>query len=175
MEMMFQNGVYKEYIHKYQYFGHYIDSDKNDIQIVSVWLRRNSSRDRARVMQRNFAADIISGKVYGTHPGKAALIAFYGDDPDDWRLSFVKVDTELVCNEKKVCVTKTLLRQEMIIFSWNPEPVHCMKRFCPLIQGTNKLPTLAQLEEVFHVEAVTSLFLRSIRHVILELTLLSEN
>ncbi|MDD3915279.1 MAG: Eco57I restriction-modification methylase domain-containing protein, partial [Bacteroidales bacterium] len=122
--------------------------------------------------QRNFAADIISGKVYGTHPGKAALIAFYGDDPDDWRLSFVKVDTELVCNEKKVCITKTLspARRSSFLVGLH-EPSHtCMKRFCPLIQETKEQPTLSQLEEIFHVEAVTSLFFNEYLACYTELT-----
>ena len=153
-------GPFKEYIQSYQYFGRYTDANKNDILIISVWLRRNLSRDRARVMQRNFAADFISGKIDKITPGMAALVAFYGDDPDDWRLSFVKVDTELVCNEKEVCITKTLSPAKRSSFLVGlHEPSHtCMKRFCPLILETKEQPTLSQLEEIFHVEAVTRLF-----------------
>ena len=105
----FQPGkMFKDHIESYQYFGRYTDPEKKQILVVSVRLRRSTARDRARVMQRNFAAELLRGKVTRINAGDAALIAFYGDDPEDWRLSLVKFESELKCDEKGICVYENL-------------------------------------------------------------------
>ena len=78
---------YKEYIESFQTLGSFKDEDKKIIDVLTVKLRKTSSRDRARVMQRNFTAKYLLRK-----DRDAALVAFYGDEPEDWRFSFVKLE-----------------------------------------------------------------------------------
>src|SRR3989344_8713347 len=88
---------YKDYVDSYQLLGSYHDSSKNSLDVLVVKLKKISSRDRARTMQRNFIA-----KYLGNGGKNTALVAFYGDDPQDWRFSFVKMEYQLVKDEDKV-------------------------------------------------------------------------
>src|SRR3989338_4896589 len=87
---------YQEYIDSYVQLGSYEDQTKRVIDVLSVKLKKTSSRDRARTMQRNFIA-----KYLGNAEKDAALVAFYGDDPQDWRFSFVKMEYQLVKDGEK--------------------------------------------------------------------------
>jgi len=95
---------YRDYIESYQLLGSYKDTSKKIVDVLVVKLKRTGSRDRARTMQRNFVA-----KYLGNAEKDAALIAFYGDDPQDWRFSFVKMEYNLVKDEEgNVKVSKEL-------------------------------------------------------------------
>ena len=163
---------YKGYIEEYRIFGVQQSSDSKRILFVSVKLSRSKSLDRARVMQRNFAADILRGKISNANGANAALIAFYGDEKEDWRLSFVTLDTELVCDEKGVCLTERLSPAKRFSYLVGVhEPCHtCMKRFCPLIEDEKNLLTVDQLLDVFHVETVTKEFFEEYKDCYLYLT-----
>ena len=80
---------YKDYISSFVKIGDYENSRKS-IEVLVVSLNKTSSRDRARTMQRNFIANWL-----GKTEKDAALVAFYGDDPEDWRFSFVKMEYRL--------------------------------------------------------------------------------
>src|SRR3989338_3134024 len=81
---------YQDYIESYQLLGSYHDNSKKTVDVLVVKLKKTTSRDRARTMQRNFIA-----KYLGNAEKDAALVAFYGDDPQDWRFSFVKMEYRL--------------------------------------------------------------------------------
>ena len=86
---------YKQYIDSYQNLGNYTDNNKKIIDVLVIKLNKESaSRDRARTKQRNFVA-----KHLAKNNKHAALVAFYGDDPEDWRFSFVKLDYHLERDE----------------------------------------------------------------------------
>ena len=152
--------AFDKYIQNFHSFGLYTDPQGKRVLILSVKLIRGTSRDRARVMQRNFAAEVLRGKVSISNGANAAIIAYYGDEPDDWRLSFVKLDSQIVCGEKGLCVEETLSSAKRYSFLVGVhEPSHtCMKRFSPLIQRLDAYPTLEELEEVFAVGKVTDEF-----------------
>ena len=152
--------AFKKYIQNFHYFGVYTDPHEKRVLILSVKLIRGTSRDRARVMQRNFAAEILRGKVSVSNGANAAIIAFYGDEPDDWRLSFVKLDSQIVCGENGPCMDETLSSAKRYSFLVGVhEPSHtCMKRFSPLILRLDTHPTMEELEEVFTVGKVTDEF-----------------
>ncbi len=68
--------------------------NKEIIEVFIVKLKKNSSVDKARTMQRNSIAKYL--KKFNRN---GSLVAFYGDNPEDWRFSFVKVDYELFKDE----------------------------------------------------------------------------
>ena len=86
---------YYDYIDQIDSLGVYKDVNRDSIEIFAVKLKKTSSRDRARTMQRNLIAKYL--KNSGSN---AALVAFYGDDPQDWRFSFVKIEYDLLKDEK---------------------------------------------------------------------------
>ena len=86
---------YQEYINSFEKIGDYKDNSGKEIEVLIVKLNKTSSRDRARTMQRNFISNWL-----GKTEKDAALVAFYGDDPQDWRFSFVKMEHNLVKDEK---------------------------------------------------------------------------
>ena len=94
---------YQDYIESYVSLGNYTDKAKKVIDVLAVKLKKTSSRDRARTMQRNFIAKYLSNAEKD-----AALVAFYGED-SDWRFSFVKMEYNLVKDETgKVAIAKEL-------------------------------------------------------------------
>src|SRR3989338_7676680 len=65
---------YQDYIESYQLLGSYHDNSKKTVDVLVVKLKKTTSRDRARTMQRNFIAKYLSNAEKD-----AALVAFYGD------------------------------------------------------------------------------------------------
>lgn len=146
---------FKNYIDEAYSIGTYVDG-KHTVGVLYVRLMRSTSRDRARTMQRNFIA-----KYLNNEGRDAALVAFYGDDHEDWRFSFVRLEYELGTGDDgriRTSLKLTPARRFSYLVGKN-EPNHtCRKRFLHLIQETNGAPTLADIEECFSVENVTKEF-----------------
>ena len=92
---------FEDYIKQYRRIGKYTYNDGYEkiIDVIEVTLKRTSSIDRARTMQRNFVARYLNGAFGGTQRD-AALVAFISEDDDgdispDWRFSFVKMDYKI--------------------------------------------------------------------------------
>lgn len=82
---------YKDQVQQYKRLGQYIDPEENVIDVLWVRLKRPTSLERARTMQRNFIAQYLQDR-----DGKdAALVAYSVDELTDWRFSFVRVDYRL--------------------------------------------------------------------------------
>lgn len=146
---------YNEYIDRYCSLGHFTDASRKIIEILTVKLKRTSSRDRARTMQRNFVAQYL--RTYGKH---AALVAFYGDD-EDWRFSFVKMEYTLVQDEKgKVKPEEELTPAKRYSFLVGKnEPNHtCEQQFIGLLMEDKKDPLIDEIENAFSIEKVSKVF-----------------
>jgi hypothetical protein len=146
---------YTDFVDNFDSLGTYMDDSKNFIQVFAVGLKRTSSRDRARTMQRNLIAKFLEN-----NERDAALVAFYGDEPEDWRFSFVKMEYELVKENGKI-KPKTKLtpaKRSSYLVGLN-EPNHtCRSQFLDLIREEDKKPTLDQIEAAFSIENVTKEF-----------------
>ena len=146
---------YNDYIENCRLMGNYVDNSKNTIDVLTVKLKKNSSRDRARTMQRNFVA-----KYLGNSDKDAALVAFFGDD-EDWRFSFVKLEYQRIKNEEgKVRIEKALtpVKRYSYLVGRN-EPNHtCESRFIELILNEQENPSLDEIECAFSVDNVTKEF-----------------
>ncbi len=156
--------AFENYVDHYETFGTYTDPKKSSIEVIAVKLKRHTSRDRARTMQRNFIAKYLETGC------DAALVAFYGDDPTDWRFSFVKLEHVLEKGEKK---TKTLekltpVKRYSFLVGKN-EPNHtCQKQFLELIKRNSQL-TIEEIENAFSVDNVTEEFFDDYKDRYLEL------
>ena len=132
------HNTYRDYIDTdyYKQFGTYIDGSGNAVDVLAIKLKRTTSRDRARTMQRNFVAKHLS-----ENNGHAALVAFYDDNLDDWRFSFVKLDYRLERDETgkvKAVEDMTPAKRYSYLVGVN-EPNHtCRKQFLELIRDCRK-------------------------------------
>ena len=98
--------AYDPYIRTFERIGKYEDAEGNKIDVLIVRLKKVSSLEHARTMQRNFIAWYLGGSR-GDVLKDAAIVAFYIDDSDDWRFSLVKMDYQIVESSTGKIKTKT--------------------------------------------------------------------
>ncbi len=158
---------YYSYVETVNSLGVYRDSDKHSIEVFAIKLKRTSSRDRARTMQRNLIARYLS-----QFNRDAALVAFYGDEPEDWRFSFVKMEYELTRDEKgnlKVTEELTPARRHSFLVGKNESNHTCKIQFLGLIKEEDRDPQLVEIEEKFSIENVTKEFFTAYKKLFLDL------
>ena len=90
--------VYKPSIDSLERLGKYNDEQDNEIDFLVVQLKKDTSLERARSLQRNFASWHLKGGT-GGNLKDAALTAYVSPSQKDWRFSFVKMDYKLVKSE----------------------------------------------------------------------------
>lgn len=140
------------YVDGYYHIGNYISDDNDKIAIFSVCLNRGDTVERARSMQRNFVKPLIEkGGCAG------ALVAFFTkDEPDKWRLSFIRMDYEFSMGKVKEKLTPAKRYSYLV---GKGEPCHTAKqRLYPIFMDDNTNPGIDELEEAFSVEKVTNEF-----------------
>ena len=86
---------YKPHIESLEYVGSYEDSEGSGLDVLIVQLKKETSLDRARAMQRNFISWYLNGGRSGVLRD-ASLIAFVSPSENEWRFSFVKMDYKFV-------------------------------------------------------------------------------
>jgi len=163
--------TFKPYISKYERVGKYTAEDKR-IDILIVYLNKETSIERARTMQRNFVAGYLIGR-YGSDTEKdAAIVAFVSPGLEDWRFSLVKMEyklTQTKTGRPKGEEEFTPARRYSFLVGKN-EPNHtAQQHLFPILQDDINNPTLDQLEKAFSVEKVTDEFLDKYRELYLQL------
>src|SRR3989339_1152010 len=157
---------YQDYIESYASLGNYTDKTKKIIDVLVVKLRKSSSRDRARTMQRNFIAKYLSNAEKD-----AALVAFYGED-SDWRFSFVKMEYNLVKDENgKTVISKEITPAKRYSFLVGiNEPNHtCRRQFLELVMQDEINPSVEEIESAFSIDNVTKEFFDAYKELYYEL------
>ncbi len=161
--------AYKPFISRYERIGKYSDSE-NRIDILVVYLNKETSIERARTRQRNFIAGYLEGK-YGSDVSKdAALVAFVSPNEEDWRFSLVKMDYKFEQTESgkmKVKEEFTPARRWSFLVGKNESSHTAQSRLVPILTDDRHNPTLAQLEEAFNIEKVTKEFFEKYRELFL--------
>ena len=161
--------AYKPFISRYERIGKYSDSE-NRIDILVVYLNKETSIERARTRQRNFIAGYLEGK-YGSDVSKdAALVAFVSPNEDDWRFSLVKMDYKFEQTESgkmKVKEEFSPARRWSFLVGKNESSHTAQSRLVPILTDDEHDPTLARLEEAFNIEKVTKEFFEKYRDLFL--------
>lgn len=159
---------YSNYIDIAYSLGTYIDNRKKSIDVLAVKLKKTSSRDRARTMQRNFIAKYLT--IFNKD---AALVAFYGDeDDDDWRFSFVKMEYNLSRDEEgKLSIDRELTPAKRYSFLVGKnEPNHtCKQQLLEFLISEQAKPTLEEIESAFSIDNVTKEFFERYRDLFWDL------
>ncbi|MDD2735202.1 MAG: TaqI-like C-terminal specificity domain-containing protein [Desulfuromonadaceae bacterium] len=161
---------FSKHVSKYTRIGKYTDPDGNRIDVLAVHLKREAALDQARTIQRNFIAHYLNGGRGGMLRD-AAIVAFYTDDPDDWRFSFVRMDYKTEQDEKgKVRVKSELTparRYSFLVGKYEPNHT-AQQQFAGLLRD-EKAPPLTELENAFRIESVTKKFFEEYKGLFLKL------
>lgn len=160
---------YRNFVNSYGRIGKYIDSNKDDIDVLWVSLKKDTTIERARTVQRNFVAWYLNGGRGGVTRHNA-LVAFYNEDTQDWRFSFVKLDTAMVQDAKgniKIATEFTPAKRYSFLVGEH-EPNHtAQSRLVSLL--TKDYPLVSEIEEAFNVEKVSKEFFANYKELFLQL------
>ena len=154
-------GIHKEYeqhIVSISKLGNYKLGNKS-MEIMVVKLKKGTSLDRARSMQRNVIAKLLKNFNIDS-----ALVAFVSEDSYDWRFSFVKMDYKLTEDGK---VSEELTPAKRYSFLVGPnEPNHtCRSQFIELIKNETHKPSIDEIENSFSIEKVTKEFFEKYKNL----------
>ncbi|MBI4848031.1 MAG: N-6 DNA methylase [Nitrospirae bacterium] len=161
--------AYKPYVSTLDRIGKYQDGDGNKIDLLVVHLKKETSLERARTMQRNFIAWYLNGSRGGVLKD-AALAAFVSPNEEDWRFSLVKMDyrfEEGKSGKVKIKEEFTPARRWSFLVGKNENSHTAQSRLVPILADDKNNPTLAGLEEAFNIERVTKEFFEKYRDLFL--------
>lgn len=160
--------AYEQYISSLERIGKYTDGE-HKIDILVVKLKKKTSIERARTMQRNFIAWYLNGSR-GGELKDAALTAFVSPNEEDWRFSLIKMDYRFEEGKKgrvKVEEEFTPARRWSFLVGKNEKSHTAQIRLVPIIADDRHNPTLSELEEAFNIEKVTKEFFEKYRDLFL--------
>ncbi|MBT7789580.1 MAG: hypothetical protein HN757_11955 [Calditrichaeota bacterium] len=149
--------AFQNHVSEYRRLGSYTDGKGESIDVLAVKLVNEWAIERSRTMLRNFTADYLerSGRK------DAALVAYFTDNPEDWRFSYIRMDYKQELSEKgKVRVKKELTpaRRYSYLVGVN-EPNHtAQSQLIGLLEDRSTNPTLTEIEDAFSVDAVSKQF-----------------
>lgn len=160
--------AYEQYISSLERIGKYTDGE-HKIDILVVKLKKKTSIERARTMQRNFIAWYLNGSR-GGEMKDAALAAFVSPNEEDWRFSLVKMDyrfEEGKDGRVKVKEEFTPARRWSFLVGKNEKSFTAQSRLVGILAEDKHNPTLSELEEAFNIEKVTKEFFEKYRDLFL--------
>lgn len=161
--------AYEPYIKKLERIGRYKGDPENKIDVLVVYLKKESSLEHARTRQRNFIAWYLNGSR-GGELKDAGLVAFVAPDMDDWRFSLVKMEykiTETASGRVKAKEEFTPARRYSFLVGKNETSHTAQSRLVPILSDDRQNPTLKGLEEAFNIEKVTKEFFKEYRGLFL--------
>ena len=156
--------AYKQSISTLERIAKYTDGE-NEIDLLIVKLRKKTSLERARAMQRNFIAWYLKGSRGGKYKD-AALVAFVSPDEEDWRFSLIKIDYRFN-EEGKVDEILSSAKRWSFLVGKNESSHTAQNQLEPILEDDQHNPTLTQLEEAFNIEKVTKEFFLKYRNLFL--------
>jgi len=160
--------AYEQYINTLERIGKYTDGE-HKIDILIAKLKKETSIERARTMQRNFVAWYLNGSR-GGELRDAALVAFVAPNEEDWRFSLVKMDYRFEVGKKgrmRVKEEFTPARRWSFLVGANENSHTAQSQLVNLVADDEKNPALNQLEEAFNIEKVTKEFFEKYRELFL--------
>jgi len=158
---------FREYVKTYERLGTYTDPEGQKLDILIVYLQKETSLERARTAQRNFVARYL--KERGEK--EAGLVAFVSPEPEDWRFSFVKMEYRLEETPQGKVKAKeelTPARRLSFLVGENESSHTAQKQLFPILEDDKRNPSLSVLEKAFSVEVVTKEFFGKYRELFLD-------
>ncbi len=163
--------AFDSYIKTLERVGKYQDPEDKQIDILIVQLKKESSLEHARTMQRNFIAWYLNGSRGGKLKD-AALVAFVSPDNKDWRFSLVKMEYKLDKTQTGRVRAKeelTPARRYSFLVGIHESSHTAQGQLVPILEDDKINPTLKQLEDAFDIEKVTKEFFEKYRTLFLNI------
>ncbi|MBE3128896.1 MAG: Eco57I restriction-modification methylase domain-containing protein [Actinobacteria bacterium] len=160
--------AFENIIKSYERIGTYTDSEGKKIDILIVYLKKETTIDRARTAQRNFIANYLKGRG----EKDAGLVAFVSPEEDDWRFSFVKMEYKFEKTPKgdvKVKEEFTAARRYSFLVGKNESSHTAQSCFIDILKNDDYNPKIYELEEAFNIEKVTKEFFEKYRDLFLQI------
>lgn len=158
---------FRSRIKQYERIGTYTDPDGMKIDVLIVYLQKQTTLDYGRTTQRNFIARYL--KVRGEKD--AGLVAFVSPDSQDWRFSLVRMDYRLTQTPKgapKAALDFPPARRWSFLVGSHENSHTVQSRLVPFMTGEQAdPPTLSRLEDIFNIETVTKEFFEKYRELFL--------
>ena len=159
-----------DHIESYKRIGCYEDNNGDIIDILSVKVKHGAILERTRTRLRDFTVDHIRNSP--TDPD-GCLVAFYADEFNDWRFSFVKMSYKVIEDVKTGKIKTKEEISEPKRFSFligSDEPSFtAQKQMIPLLQNPNI--AFNDIVDAFSTERVTNEFYQAYRALFEDLTL----
>ena len=153
---------FKNHITKYRRLGTYTDPNGEKIDVLVVKLKNEWALERSRTMLRNFTSDYLKNR----DKKDAALVAYYTNNPDDWRFSYIRMEYKREKTESgkfKITQDITPAKRYSFLVGKN-EPNHtAQSQLVGILADDRNNPTLTELETAFSVDAVTKQFYKDYR------------
>ena len=146
----------KENIDQYKILGTKEDQNNGLITVLMVKFSNKFTVERSRNIQREFAKWILNKLE-----SDACLIAFFAENYDDWRFSFVNIDYKREKNKAgKIKAVETLssLKRFSFLVGKNEPNYTAQAQLSPLLLDENKNPSIEKLKEAFSIEKVNKEF-----------------
>ena len=159
---------FRQYIKTLERVGKFSDGD-NSLDILIITLKKETSLERARTMQRNFIAWYLNGSR-GGEMKDAALVAYVSPGQADWRFSLVKMDYKFEktkTGKVKVKEEFTPARRWSFLVGANEKSHTAQSRLVNILANDERAPTLVELENAFDIETVTKEFFLKYRELFL--------
>jgi len=166
----FRFEAFRESIQSLERIGKYVYDDK-EIDLLIVTLKKETSLERARTLQRNFIAWYLNGSRGGKLKD-AGLVAFVSPSSEDWRFSLVKMDYKFdTTSSGKIKVKEefTPARRWSFLVGKNEKSHTAQTRFIPILENDESKPTLEVLKNAFNIETVTEEFFKKYRDLFIKL------
>jgi len=148
--------AYRQYINSLYRIAKYEDDSGKKIVVLIVHLKKETSLERARSMQRNFIAWYL--KLSRGYYKDAALVAFVSPDDEDWRFSFVKIQY-LFKDNKAAEMLSSALRYSFLVGK-NEISYTAQTQLRPFLLDDISKPSLEMMEQAFSVEKVSNKFFK---------------
>ena len=160
--------AFKPGISRFERLATYTDPAGEKIDVLIVYLEKESSIERARTFLRNFVADYLVTRGQKD----AALVAFVSPSEADWRFSLVKMEyttTEDGSGKVKVKETLTPARRYSFLVGENEDSHTAQAQLLNILADSDRSATLKDLEGAFSVERVTKEFFEQYKKLFLDL------
>jgi hypothetical protein len=159
-----------DHIESFKRIGCYEDNNGDIIDILSVKVKNGAILERTRTRLRDFTVDHIRNSP--TDPD-GCLVAFYADEFNDWRFSFVKMSYKVVEDVKtgKIKTKEEISepkRYSFLIGSYEPS-FTAQKQMIPLLESSNV--DFSDIVDAFSTERVSNEFYQAYRALFEDLTL----
>lgn len=158
--------AYKKYIRTYERLATYTDPEGKKLDILVVYLQKESSLERARTAQRNFVARYLKDR----DQKDAGLIAFVSPDQADWRFSLVKMEYKFIedkAGRQKVREEFTPAKRWSFLVGRHENCHTAQSRLAPIVEDDTNYPLFEKIEDAFNIESVTREFFEKYKDLFL--------